>query len=573
MNYGSIAYLNNGKLFIPEYLLRPFNIDNNTSLTLLSYTTPDSKKQVEEIKRLGYRNMPEKHDILITPIPFRLWPFLIRVKILLQERDGAIASLTNYFHEKKLNILTADCHRAGFRYMVYSCFLECTELRQKYDIIGQRVSQNIHPFITYESDDPNKLTWMSLEVEMNKKVKDLIKDLKPLRENEINDNTLSKFNPKNDKTKEVKRFLLITTQKEYNEGMVSEIKKSSTLPYHFLKVSTGNSQKNRIPHYEKYINGNIKLPESLLLEFNRNHKMDLLDKKLSPSFGFVNVDTNSPRIRVTLTPKYEVSKYRRVIIDYRRDSLLSNSSETNRAQSNSSMGLIAVLSEILTDEFKLKLENVVNRIWQNKRKVELGKVEIIAEKTEESRFTWTDIEERLKYVLSEEKKEFNHTETNVRCTPINPFLFFVSLKSKDEKFVSNTKKMLFEAGKHLGIEESDFRFVWTHSTPVTESVITALRECNALVQIYHSTSLEKDEFSWLDGEFLAMRALNKPCARICSDKRYFENGFSKFDKDVMPYVINFSHGDEIVIEKYKSLLDELIMRIEDDEPNILNRFR
>lgn len=559
MNYGSIAYLNEGKLFIPEYLLRPLNIDNNTHLTLLSYTTPKPEEEEEYLKKLGYDNLPIKHDIIITPIPFRLWPFLVRARVLLMERKGSIAAISKYFASKKLNILSADCHRAGFRYMVYSCILECSDIRKKY----------YKQLRTSDSSKLDEKEWNKLLKEVKEKIEVIRKDLEPYTTEEFEENKtlLSPFNVKVKKkelVREMRRFLFPPTENEKANGMVSEIYQSSTLPFHYIKKLQGGAQSKRMTHYSKYVDGAIKLPESYHAEIRNNYGIDFSDKRNTPTFGFVNVDTNAPRIRVTLTPKFQINDFRRVIIDYRRDS----------SEKNGSVGFMAAISKRLTSKFNLNLENVVNRIWLYKKKTELGKVEFIVEKSCEQDIDWEQVAEDIKRTILKNNNKFHNSETIVKCIPISPYKFFVSLKTSDEKFVQNTKKLLYKAGRNLGIGEADFVFVWTHSTPVTESVVSALRESNALVQIYHSTDVKTEQdFSWLDGEFLAMRALDKPCARICSDNSFFNNGFSKFDKDVAPYVINFAHGDRVVTRKYTELLQGLINRIELNEPNVLNRFR
>lgn len=579
MNFGSIAYLNNGKLFIPEYLLRPFSIDNNTDLTLLSYSTP-TKEDLEEketLKKIGYKNLPIHNDILISPIPYRFWPFLIRVRVLLQERKGAIAALTNYFKKMDLNMLTADCHRAGFRYMVYSCFLECSEmesikkLKKKQKLDWEEIDKEV---LNKISELTNVLTiYEPKEIIGTKKNSDDVGAAVSLKESELK-KLLTPYNPENKQEEEVQKFLFIPTIYEYNEGMKQLIRKATTLPYHHKLTiernkeieEKGKIEAGRKAHFAKYIDGSIRLPESLLAELSRLQKIDLLSEKYNPTFGFVNVDTNAPRIRVTLAKRAELSNFKRIIIDYRRDTI-----GEDRSQSQSTKGLVAKTTEILTHKFELNLENVVNRIWVNKREVELGKLEIIAEMVR-SNYTWKEIQSTLERDLIKHSN-LNNSETKVKCTSINPYRFFISLKTKDEKFVNSTKYLLYEAGKFFGIERDDFKFVWTHSSPVTESVINGLKECDALIQIYHSNlTLKDDDFTWLDGEFLAMRALDKPCARVCSDIRYFQNSFSKFDKDVMPAVINFSHGDKEIIENYKALIEELISRIDENEPNVLNRW-
>lgn len=582
MNYGSIAYINDGKLFIPEYLLRPFNIDNNTSLTILSYSTPtkDEQNKMELSKRLGYKNIsPKLHDIIITPIPYRLWPFLIRAKIYLQNRPGAIASISNYFAAKGMNILSADCHRGGFRYMVYNCVLECTNVRQKYEIVNSKLRIKKEA----KSKPINQEDWKELQ----KNIKDISDVLRnEMKPNEVNiegyekkfEEAVKEYLPEYDKEirfthgsndnemikNQMKKFLFLATQDEKDEGMENQINPSSTLPHHYktIELNVDGDKKDRTAHYSKYNNGSIKLPESYLGEMLLNHEIDLASKKEMPTFGFVNVDTHAPRIRVTLTPKFKINNFRRIIIDYRRDA----------KRQAGSIGFMAIVSHVLVGTYGLDLQNVVNRIWENRRKVETGKVEFIVSKYVNQNVDWKSVEQSLKKAILGSNNNFHHSKTIVKCTPINPYNFFISLKTSDNKFVENTKKVLYKAGEKFGIDKSAFKFVWTHSSPVTESVVQTLRECNALIQVYHSTNVKEDNFVWLDGEFLAMRALEKPCVRVCSDAKYFEDQFSQFDKDVMPYIINFAHGDKAMVRKYSNLLAELIGKIEENEPNALNRF-
>ena len=130
-------------------------------------------------------------------------------------------------------------------------------------------------------------------------------------------------------------------------------------------------------------------------------------------------------------------------------------------------------------------------------------------------------------------------------------------------------------GEDLGIAESDFKFVWTYSSSVTQSVTETLKQTNAMIQIYHSTDTVKSEnFTWLDGEFLAMKSLGKPCVRICSDRRFDLKQFSKFDKDTIPVVVNFAHGNKRVKKAYRNALKDLIKRLDGgDAPPPLNRYQ
>ena len=524
MNYGAIAYINQGNLFLPEYLLRPLNIDNNSKLTLLAYSTPkinlgdeeikkdiateeanlknqedelkdlenkllelskdnknkpddkkiqDLKNQIttkknekdkkieaiknkkdKEIEAIAYRNLTRKHDILITPIPYRLWPFQIRIKVYLQERNGAVAALTNYLKSENLNILNADCHRSGFRSIVYSCFLECHDLTTKYKFMDSNLSHSKAPLNRIPTDgkfedimeeiknrkkggefknmnDREIEEYMikgKLRHQLNEIKKDLEETFKPVEYYKYKGEDYKSFEPKNkedndqeieeDKTEtkskkekdesqkekdedeskertkfyseQLRQFLFIPKSSEIEDGMKNEIEVSSTLPHHYFKAWDEEAEGTiRLAHYAEYKNGSIKLPKSLLAEFRKNYNLDLTDAKNTPTFGFVNLDSKAPRLRVTFRSKKDVLRFRRISIDYRRDSLVSESSK----------GLVAFVSERLTSIFNVALENVVTRIWINKRKTEIGTLEIIGELNCDSEHIWSEIEDDLGHAL------------------------------------------------------------------------------------------------------------------------------------------------------------------------------
>jgi len=511
MNFGDLAYISNNRIKIPDYLLKPLKIDRNSDLTIIQYSTPQEDR---------YQSLNIKHDFLISPTPFKIWPFQIRLKIMLNEKNGSIARMTKELKNLNINILTADCHRAGFRYLVYSIFGELHDIRTNYPQIDAAINYNHSSLSTKQV------------LELENKIYERCEYIKAELQKE-----------------EMKEVIFQPSERELREGMHSvEVHKSSTLPHHFWLIYN-NEQPDRKDHYTKYQDGYINIPNELVEEIKRNHGLDFNDQADFPTFGFVNMDTKAPRLRVTFTPKSKIHNFRRIIFNYRRD--------TDAIQS--SQGLINLVSTRLS-ESGLGIENVTNTIWKNNSLSEEGKVELITENNSSSKIDYSNLLDGIKNEVSVDSR---FSRINFINKPINPFKFFVSLKFNDESRVNNFFKLLSEAGAEFGILEDDFIKTETYVTSLTKTVVENLRRCDALIQFYYNDPRKgqsADNFTWINCEAFAMGVLKKPVLKFTTVEME-DSDLPTFNRDIPVCKFDFSLEREKQLDRIRNGLDILMKKL------------
>jgi len=106
--HGALGYIENGKLHLPESLLKPLSITHETVLFGLYYPLPSNKK--------GYPKTKLKHDFILSLVPFRLWPIVGRLSIRLKNRPGMVRQVSHCITRHEATILLTEYTRSGFRY-------------------------------------------------------------------------------------------------------------------------------------------------------------------------------------------------------------------------------------------------------------------------------------------------------------------------------------------------------------------------------------------------------------------------------------------------------------------------
>src|SRR5436190_4700132 len=114
MNHGALAHLFPSGISVRPELLKPLSIEPQSIVTALYYPRP--------LDTHSGRLYP--HDLMVTPIPFHLWPFVSRLKVRLPHVQGALAAVADWLARNGVNVLLAECSRSGHRYATWSMVVD-----------------------------------------------------------------------------------------------------------------------------------------------------------------------------------------------------------------------------------------------------------------------------------------------------------------------------------------------------------------------------------------------------------------------------------------------------------------
>lgn len=111
MRHGGIGFLDRYKLFLPPELLRMLGVNNQTELFGMYYPRNDYPRPSNEVV---------VDDLMLTPIPYGLWPKVARYTVKVWHEPGSIARLSEVLASEGISIHLAEITRSGFRYDMWN---------------------------------------------------------------------------------------------------------------------------------------------------------------------------------------------------------------------------------------------------------------------------------------------------------------------------------------------------------------------------------------------------------------------------------------------------------------------
>lgn len=575
MHKGGIVYIRENSISVPDYLLKSINIYEGASLTGIYYPTPQKYIKKGIVKVLS-------HDFIFTPINFFSWAFLLRINIKISENVGTISKISFILSDLGINILSADCHKVGHRYLVWSIIGEVTAIKEQYDKGRYRwkVCKEDNAFPEYN----------------NYKSYEKFERLEKLISDEV-----EKFIDGDEKNKSLKKRIidagkksLFSFSKSRTKNVDSDypviIVKAKTLPFHFWELQRERfrrvRRKKKLKNKEDKLNKEL---ESLEIKANTYPMQEKLEAKIKktadelkqiniirdpfkvtvknnslifdesiskeilevsgisnqgiPTFGFANIHTSAMRLRVSVIDKNDVENYKRIIIDYKAHGL-----------GRTSKGYVYKIANLLKKE-KINLYNIANRIWKSEKLFETGTMEFIAKLPPNYHVSKNN--NNLKSYI-EDKLELRDIVVDVRS--INPYKIFVSIISNfffREQFILLCR----EVGSEIGLLEDTFIFVKDNTNSTTEAVVNSMKNSDGVLQFYIDFAQNKKKFShWLDAEYFAAVALNLPVVRI---KEFSQNIQPIVHKDIEALELNMSDSKEIIREVLREALQDLIVKMQE----------
>jgi len=123
MNDGNLGLLHCGDV---ERLQPHFRLPLDT-LRPLTITTGSTLDGVYYPPHRVYDQVNIKRDFMLTPIPFRFWPTVVRVRVRLRHVPGTIAAVSECLPKLDVSILHGHSTRSGYRYCTWNMIVAVPE--------------------------------------------------------------------------------------------------------------------------------------------------------------------------------------------------------------------------------------------------------------------------------------------------------------------------------------------------------------------------------------------------------------------------------------------------------------
>lgn len=112
MNHGSFGILNSSfELLLSPENLSALTVGDGGSLYGIVYPKNESK---------NYDKVTVDHDLVLTPIPFHLWPRCARLQIIIRQIPGTLNKISEFLANKDILIIHSESTRSGYRYATWN---------------------------------------------------------------------------------------------------------------------------------------------------------------------------------------------------------------------------------------------------------------------------------------------------------------------------------------------------------------------------------------------------------------------------------------------------------------------
>lgn len=143
MRHGGFARVTDRSIFLAPDLLRPLFVSEGSTAYMV-YHPPISAEETRHLAthgdaprtppgagRLDDREASQfPFDLILTPIPPRLWPTVARLTIYIAHRNGALQEVADFLARNNVNILLAECTRSTRSHAVWSMVVDFVDLHE-----------------------------------------------------------------------------------------------------------------------------------------------------------------------------------------------------------------------------------------------------------------------------------------------------------------------------------------------------------------------------------------------------------------------------------------------------------
>lgn len=393
MIHGNLAKLFCDRLELTDDLLQPLGFRPESDVSGFLYLRPDKP---------DYEHLSLKIDLGLTPIPYRLWPFVARISVSFLHMPGSLFQLTKQLESMNVNVLNANIVRFGHRYAEWDMIVD---LSNHPDPCDQRMLKD-KPMLDYTAfDDIVQHLAESIYNEDQARIKVVESS------NEI-------LTPKKHGN-----FLFHGLEDKYDKAI--QAKPIFSLWQHYRRIQDAEEE-NRGTDIEfrgQCENGFIRFSgeewDNVLVETGLSAWLDN-PKHFNHCIG--SFDSRSHTLRIAVIPEEQRTHFRQFSITYQRENPKgSNLPDTTQ-------GVLRRVTACLED---LNLWWMTNQTIKNYPILEKGNIGILVEfpakKVGELELEVETLRRRI-YALNDGNDGFG---ANIRIKRVNPEELSVTLKEED----------------------------------------------------------------------------------------------------------------------------------------------
>lgn len=462
MTYGEIVRIKGFSVELSPKMLEPLGIFPNSKVSGIYLPSYESDRDLP-----AYRY---RHDLVFTSIHYKVWPFMAKFTLTLNHSLGTLGMASAIMNDMGVNVLAAECNRAGHQFAIWNAVCEFEEIKAKH----------FKELIEIRSDDS---------------------DVEVVRSN------LRK------KLAEIKEEVTLTCRKIV-ESMKHLLAK--TLYEHTDIRATNYHYLSSLAHYYSHQVYYRAFPARCdrtgsTIEFDTKKAKPRLDKYNNidfPTLGFATVDLDEFTLRISVIEQKHLNRFIEIEAHYERmspDKVIS-----------SARGLLSATMKATTKN-GINLWRIYNSTSEATLRNEFGFIRLFAELPDQLLDSPVEaIKDRLTADI-----ESNMTQTprlsytrlsDIGITPLRAETVFVSLKFESyrrNELIDLVKKV----GREFGLPEQCIIIVEEYISPVSDKVINEVKRCDAMICIFTGISPEVD-FTWIEMEYVLARAFEKRVVRL-----------------------------------------------------------
>jgi len=567
MNYGVEVYIDRDRVRLPEGLLGPLSAPQGAPLYGLYYPPPAKGRPFEE---RDYSQTKIKHDLMLTTVPYDLWPACAAGRIDIRHKRGALEKVLEVIKRSGLNILHLQCTRSGHRYATVNFVasllgvikpkanqlprdidcqeaLECrNDMKNFYSKMRKKNSEEAD-FANYSRAfkiECDRLQMVFTKCLGNQK---LVGELVHRRGEQASRSTANQ-------ALEVGRDILHFDDafSRFPVG-VWALKELS----YFDLISWHAKTKAKVIKFRAVVDDDwsVRLhdPEYLHTFTGLRSDYEL------PTVGFANLDTEAYLIRVAILGQEHLKAFRSVSIDF------FFKASPDRVFS---IGLLHDLVQSIVSKWNIwRVHNYGLRYEpkaDDRPGFTRGRISFIMEHDPDDPTTVLtnlpsnrDIERAIESIQS--KVGYSELTMTAHVRPFTSRKVFISIKSADKlERAPEILDICREVGSEFGFLKSNVRtFDESAIDSVSREVALVLRESSGLIEFLMSDT-DGESFTWVESEFFHATERKVPTVRIV-DPRFKEQQRFFLDKPaiVLPQYASRKRFKEVIRDAFAEIVSKI----------------
>lgn len=483
MIYGAIATVHEDSIEVPAKMLEPIGIFPASKVSGL-YLPNENKN--------NNNNILHRHDLLFTPIHYKVWPFVVRLTINLKQAVGTLEKASEILKKSGINILYAECNRTTHDQATWNVIGEFEKIKDRYKDEFEKMQQELEE--SEISEIRNRIQ-KKIRENIRSEIKDEWEKLKAELKNLPEDILYEHTDIKPSDVGFLYSLAHYYTHQVYNKGFIADCIESN-------KISLGSDKaRTRLGKF-----ANIKFP----------------------TIGFAACDLDNFTLRIAIIEQKYLDRFIKLEMDYERKC-------NHRCKMQTSRGFLHIISKEIANK-GINMWQIHNLATETTTENENGAIQIVAELPEELiNENKDDLERELKNYINKEIKNlydpYHTTLTKIKILSVLPINIFISLK-QDFPQRDEIKELIEEVGRENGISKEGLHFVEDNVHRTSEEVMNRVNKCDAMICIFSYPKKEPPEYRWLEIEYALARASKKKVVRIVNTELEARPIFEKDIQDI-----------------------------------------